>query len=228
MNQIELFDKYINGELPESERRELEARLKSEPELAADYKVYLFTVHGLCREEEERNLEFGQAMKKLTKEQLREIIGPRRVSEKKEAPKKRMALKPWVWQTLSVAAVVVIAFTAVQQIEKQSRYDVDNTICVCNVDKMMLARSGGETMDLSGLSDDEIRQKLPQLKKNFETAVNDEDVADLGMALALSYLHLHERDHAREVLQQLIDRFEGNPNFEYTVAQCQSFLKLLK
>ena len=67
----------------------------------------------------------GLALKKLSKEQLRNIIGA-----KAESPIKPKILhfKPWMWQVASVAAIFVIVFGMFFNIEKNARYAVDNAI----------------------------------------------------------------------------------------------------
>ena len=81
MANIELFDKYINGELSDSERNEFKGRLESDKEFATDFNIYMVSVIGICKEAEQDNMDFGVAMKRLSKEQLRNIVG-----EPKTAP----------------------------------------------------------------------------------------------------------------------------------------------
>ncbi len=65
--------------------REFKERLESDKEFATDFNIYMVSVIGICKEAEQDNMEFGVAMKKLSKEQLRNIVG-----EPKTAP----AIKP--------------------------------------------------------------------------------------------------------------------------------------
>ena len=48
MERIDLYDRYINNQLSDKERDEFDARLKSDKEFASDFKIYLFTVDGVC------------------------------------------------------------------------------------------------------------------------------------------------------------------------------------
>lgn len=122
MERIDLYDKYINDQLSDKERDEFDARLKSDKEFASDFKIYLFTVDGVCLEAHQDNLDFGLAMKSLSKDKLKEIIGKQDVASqvaasaecKSEIVKpKVIRFKPWIWQVASIAAVVIIAFTIV-------------------------------------------------------------------------------------------------------------------
>ena len=152
MERIELFDNYINNQLSDAQRSEFDAKLKADEEFASDFKAYLFTVDGICREAHQDNLDFGLAMKSLSKEKLKEIIGKQDValpvaasaySETKEVKAIKFRFKPWMWQVASIAAVVIIAFTVVFNIEKNARYSVDNAIYASADINPDLARSGG-------------------------------------------------------------------------------------
>ena len=58
MENIELFDRYINDDLSEKERHEFDTRLKDDKSFAADFKVYSATVIGICKEAEQDNKDF--------------------------------------------------------------------------------------------------------------------------------------------------------------------------
>lgn len=237
MERIDLYDKYINNQLSDKERDEFNSRLKTDKEFASDFKVYLFTVDGICREAHQDNLDFGLAMKGLSKEKLKEIIGKQDVilpaastadSKSEMAKPKVLRFKPWMWQAASIAAVVIIAFTAVFNIEKNARYSVDNAIYACADVNPDLVRAGGEPIDISSMSDDELKAKLPELTSLYQSASTTDDVADYGYALAMAYLRLHDRDNAKEVLNQLVSRFDGTEGYAGDVNKWKSILNLLK
>ena len=237
MERIELFDNYINNQLSDAQRSEFDAKLKSDEEFASDFKAYLFTVDGICREAHQDNLDFGLAMKSLSKEKLNEIIGKQDValpvaasaySETKEVKARKVRFKPWMWQVASIAAVVIIAFTMVFNIEKNARYSVDNAIYASADINPDLARSGGEPIDISAMTDDELKVKLPELASLYKSASTTDEIADYGYALAMAYLRLHDRDKAKEVLEQLVSRFNGSEDYAGDVNKWKSILNLLK
>ena len=237
MERIELFDNYINNQLSDAQRSEFDAKLKADEEFASDFMVYLFTVDGICREAHQDNLDFGLAMKSLSKEKLNEIIGKQDValpvaasaySETKEVKARKVRFKPWMWQVASIAAVVIIAFTMVFNIEKNARYSVDNAIYASADINPDLARSGGEPIDISAMTDDELKVKLPELASLYKSASTTDEIADYGYALAMAYLRLHDRDKAKEVLEQLVSRFNGSEDYAGDVNKWKSILNLLK
>lgn len=235
MERIELFDSYINNQLSDAQRSEFDNRLKSDEDFASDFKVYLMTVNGICREAHQNDMDFGVAMKKLTTEQLHEIIGLRHEAEMvtsasavETVKPKVLRFKPWIWQAASIAAVVIIAFTAVLRIEQNSRYAVDNAIYACADINTDLARSDGEVINIESMTDDELKNKIPTLINLYQTATTTDEIADNGYTLAMVYLRLHERDKAADVLNQLISRFEGNEDYADSVNKWKSILNLIK
>jgi hypothetical protein len=268
MDNQELFDRYIKGELTETERTDFDNRVKSDKSFAKEFRLHLLVVGGICREAEQDNLDFGVAMKKLTKEQLKDIVGPRRrtltfsdefeasasvasacedeyvaaaapaevsadaegavdiVSEEKKP--KIISFWPRVWQVSTVAAVVIVAFVSVFQIDKRNRYDVDNAIYESTVFDITPSRSGAVTIDIHELSDKELKSALPKLAEAYHSASDDEEVANNGYTLALAYLRLHNREEARKVLNQLVERFEENELFQDRVDRYKYALRLIK
>lgn len=237
MERIDLYDKYINDQLSEKERADFDARLESDEIFASDFKVYLFTVDGICREAHQDNLDFGLALKGLSKDQLKEIIGKHDVGHQAaaavaESPlnekQKVLRFKPWMWQAASIAAVVIIAFTVVFNIEKTARYSVDNAIYACAEINPDLVRAGGEPIDVKSMSDDELKAKLPELIALYKSASNTDEIADNGYALAMAYLRLHDRDNAKVILEQLVSRFDGNTDYAEDVNKWESILNLMR
>lgn len=237
MEKNDLYDKYINNLLSEKERIDFDARLESDKEFASDFKVYLFTIDGICREAHQNNLDFGLAMKNLSKEKLKEIIGKHdnerpvfaSVAETPQIAKSKIIqFKPWMWQAASIAAVVVIAFTVVFNIQKNAQYSIDNAIYACAEINPDLVRAGGEPIDIKSMNDVELKTKLPELISIYQSASTTDEVADNGYALAMAYLRLHDRSKAKEVLEQLVSRFNDNADYAESVGKWKSILNLLK
>lgn len=243
MERIDLYDKYINNQLSEKERTDFDARLESDESFAADFKVYLLTVDGICREAQQDNFDFGLAMKSLSKDQLKEIIGKQdaerpAATSTAESPdikdknrigdRKKRWFKPWMWQAASIAAVVIIAVTAVLRIERDARYSVDNAIYTSAEIKPDLTRDSREPIDVKSLSDEELKAKLPDLLNIYKFATSTDEIAGNGYALAMAYLRLHDRAKAIEILEQLINRFEDNSEYVEDVNKWESTIDLLK
>lgn len=232
MERIELFDKYLNNQLSDEQRSEFDTRLQSDEDFASDFKVYLLTVNGICREAQQDNVDFGKAMKGLSKEKLREIVGVDMVSRPDKVSSldsmKVVRFKPWMWQVASIAAVVIIAFTVVFNIEKNARYSVDNAIFACAEINIDQTRDGSEVLDIKSMTSEELNSKLPILVMNYNSAKSLDEKADNGFALAMAYLRLHDRAEAKAVLNALVYAFENNPEYAGYVSKWRSILDVLK
>lgn len=210
-NNIEVFDRYIDGKLSAEEKLSFEQRLSADNNFALDFRIYLFTLKGIYEEVDQDNVEFGVAMKTITKEELLRIIGrcsrPRvlRLNYLRE----RMA---WV---ASIAAILVIGIFSVLNVRQSGMDMLDNTIVAYNY--IPDSNRGWETIT----SND-----IPTLERAYQMAPSDDIQAqeDAGMRLALAYLKLHDRKKAKEILAELSVRFADDEEF---VAQCHKILNQL-
>lgn len=210
-NNIEVFDRYIDGKLSAEEKLSFEQRLSADNNFALDFRIYLFTLKGIYEEVDQDNIEFGVAMKTISKEELLRIIGrcsrPRvlRLNYLRE----RMA---WV---ASIAAILVIGIFSVLNVRQSGMDRLDNTIVAYNY--IPDSNRGWETIT----SND-----IPTLERAYQMAPSDDIQAqeDAGMRLALAYLKLHDRKKAKEILAELSVRFADDEEF---VAQCHKILNQL-
>ena len=95
-----------------------------------------------------------------------------------------------------------------------------------------LKNSNGDTINFTlkveSMTDDELKVKLPELASLYKSASTTDEIADYGYALAMAYLRLHDRDKAKEVLEQLVSRFNGSEDYAGDVNKWKSILNLLK
>ena len=75
MEKQELFDNYILGKLSPEQIVDFEKRMANDSDFATEYKLHLMTINGIREEEEQDCFEFGLAMRSLTKEELKDIVG---------------------------------------------------------------------------------------------------------------------------------------------------------
>ena len=211
MENQELFDKYIKGLLSETEKSNFESRLNTDKTLSSEFKTYLFVVKGIQKEEQQDCADFGAAMKKLTKEQLQEIVGV------KAKPRQEKVLKfsPWLWSSMSAAAVVAIVVMISFNMIKQSHMDLNNAqymayniIAEHNFDDGGFR--GGANLaieDFSAISEEELKEKLPLYEKRYRQAQDDQDIEEYGLNLAMIYLKLHDIDKALDILKVLQQKY---------------------
>lgn len=230
MDEINIFDKYLKGELSEQDKKDFENRLKSDKEFDIDFKMYLMVVKGICAECQQDNYDFAYAMENLDNKQLKEILDSERrgpQTNDNDIVRKTNRIKLWILSAISIASVVVITITAVLRIEYQKNIDIDNAIYTCSEMSFFDSRGGDEVIDISKMSDTELVRALPTLKDKYNTSEIPEDKADNGFALAMVYIKLHKRAEAKVILNELITEFKGDQNFSDSVNQWRSILKLL-
>lgn len=232
MERIELFDRYINNQLTDGERQEFDARLKDDADFASDYHVYLMTVDGICKEAEQDNMDFGIAMKALTKEQLLDII------EKKEAGRpvaasivngpRKFRFKPWMWQLTSIAAVIVIAFTIILKIQKQAKNSIYDNIYASAQFEETHSRGEAKPIDITKLDDSELTAKLPEMEKSYNECEDTDDLYDFGYPLAMAYIRLHQPKPALEILNNLVSKLQNDEYYEPEVREMRLIISMLK
>lgn len=216
MNNIELFDNYISGQLPQREREDFEARLASDSAFFSEFQLHLQAIHGIQKEEEEDSIEFGNAMKSLTKEELNAIIG------NKTAKKvKFINFQKYLWP-LSAAAVVIFALIFNHNQSVKSQYAIDNILYSYN--EPMFSNRGGEAIEISEYNDDKLKEILPILCDIYKSSSTIQDALVNGKGLAMIYIKLHNREKAREILQELISKYEAMEDYAESIAECRKIL----
>lgn len=237
MGRIKLFDDYINNQLSDAQRSEFDARLKTDEEFADDFKMYLFTVDGICREVHQDNLDFGLAMKRLSKEQLKEIIGKKDVEHPEEsvrqgiseiAKTKSFRFRPWMWQVASIAAVVVIAYTVVFKIQKQYQNALYDNIYACAQFDESHTRGTVKFIDITKLDDSELEAKLPEMEKNYQESSDPDELYMTGYPLAMAYIRMHKPQPAVDILTNLVSKLQKDEYYEPEVREMRLIIQMLK
>lgn len=211
-NNIELFDRYIDGSLGVAEKQAFDERILSDKEFRMDFHLYLFTLRGVCQEAEQENIEFGHAMKNISEADLMRIIGRSRQPRILRLSYLRERLA-WV---ASVAAILIVGIFTVLNVRQIGMDRLDNTIVAYNY--IPDSNRGWESIT----SDD-----IPTLEQAYKSAPADDIQAqeEAGMHLSMAYLKVHDRKKAKELLTELSSRFADDEEFS---AQCNRILNQLK
>ena len=236
MDNIDLFDKYIKGELSEKERHEFDARLKNDKGFADDFKVYSATIIGICKEAEQDNKDFEVAMKHISREQLREIIGKKNDNKAEiptDASKVVKTIKPnffrtWMWQAACWVAIIGGAAIWIVRADKNGRYAVDNAIYASAYVYEGQSRGPINIPDLNSLTEKELKDKIPSFVVQFNECEDSDDIYKVGYPLAMAYMRLHERDKAKEILNEMINRLSADEDYTEEVSKLKSILDILK
>ena len=245
MDNIDLFDKYIKGELSEKERHEFDTRLKTDKDFASDFRVYSATVIGICREARQDNKDFEMAMKNISKEKLLEIIGktdednaeyPAAASVEMHPAAAPVAIKPYknplkAWAWAAACSAIVIGGASIWMIKSQqsARYVASDAVYSLSYAYEEGPSRGATTNipDLNSLSDGELKDLLPGLESEFNECDNPEDTYQIGYPLAMAYIRLHQLDKARQVLNRMIETLSQDDDYSEETAKLKTILNLL-
>ena len=232
MERIELFDRYINNQLTDEEHQEFDAKLKDDADFASDYQMYLMTVDGICKEAEQDNMDFGIAMKAITKEQLLDIIGKKEtdlpVAASIANDPRKFRIKPWMWQVTSIAAIIVIAFTVVLNIQKQAKNSIYDNIYACAQFEEIHSRGAAKPIDITKLDDSELKAKLLEMEKSYNECEDTDDLYDYGYPLAMAYIRLHQPKPALEILNNMVSKLQNDEYYEPEVREMRLIISMLK
>ena len=217
-NNIELFDRYIDGDLSADEKQAFDERIASDKAFRIDFRLYLFTLRGVCQEAEQENIEFGHAMKNISEAELMRIIGRNRQPRMLRLSYLRERLA-WV---ASIAAVLIVGIFTVLNVRQTGMDRLDNTIVAYNY---IPESNRGESV-IRGW-EDITSNDIPTLEQAYKSAPADDIQAqeDAGMRLAMAYLKVHDRKKAKDILTELSARVADD---EEVSAQCNRILNQLK
>ena len=203
MDNIELFDKYIGGSLSDEEHKAFEERLKTDEAFKKDFLVYLAVVDGVCKEAEQDDADFGHALKNISDDELRGIIGPRR-----RPPVIRPIARPWVTWAVGMAAMVVIVLGAGWGLMRHVDNRFMDNIYAVHIAEIPTTFRGGDEVDLTKMDDKQLKDYLPQLEKEYaESRVGSQDNMLAGLQLSMAYIRLHKKTKARKTLTELADNY---------------------
>ena len=243
MERIDLFDKYIKNQLSEKELSDFNETLRSDKDFAEDFKIYLLGVDGIIKEAEQDNLDFGHALKSISLEDLKEIIGKdsevsnttSRNDERginldldKEIKRKPFKINRWIWVAACYGILIGGGAIWIAKADRDARFAVDNAIYACANIYTGGTRDAISVPDITKLNDNDLKDKLPQIEEIFSESHSPENIYDSGYILAMAYFRLHDRNRAKEILQELVVRLSPFDDFTDEIMQIESILKVIE
>ena len=200
-------------------------------------------IDGLIKEAEQDNADFEAAMRKMSDEEFEELIyepayayaEKDRASEmaaasiaadmdffeKQQTPSRPIVAKKSKWQVLrpwitsAVAAAAVVLIILIPSVNAMNGKLCDSAL-YASAAYITSSRSANE---INGLSDDQLKAKLPELEKRYKDCIKEDgkftyytdDLREAGWDLTLAYLKLHKKGDAVKVLKVLSTQFNGTP-----------------
>lgn len=200
-------------------------------------------IDGLIKEAEQDNADFEAAMRQMSEEEFEELIYEPAYAENDEDRASEMAtasiaadmdynerqwkrslpsvakkskwqvFRPWISSAVAAAAVVLIVL--IPSINVMNGKLCDSAL-YASTEYITSSRSASE---INGLSDDQLKAKLPELEKRYKDCIKEDgkftyytdDLQETGWDLTLAYLRLHKKGDAVKVLKVLSEHFSGTP-----------------
>lgn len=200
-------------------------------------------IDGLIKEAEQDNADFEAAMRQMSEEEFEELIYEPAYAENDEDRASEMAtasiaadmdynerqwkrslpsvakkskwqvFRPWISSAVAAAAVVLIVL--IPSINAMNGKLCDSAL-YASTEYITSSRSASE---INGLSDDQLKAKLPELEKRYKDCIKEDgkftyytdDLKEAGWDLTLAYLKLHKKGDAVKVLKVLSAQFNGTP-----------------
>ena len=211
-------------------------------------------IDGLIKEAEQDNADFEAAMRNMSDEEFEELIYEPAYAEAKEDRASEMmaasvaadmdylekrrrhqplvakkskwqVLRPWIASAMAAAAVVLIVL--IPSVNAMNGKLCDSALYASNA----YITSSRSATEINGLSDGQLKSKLPELEKRYKECVKEDgkltyytdDLKEAGWDLTLAYLRLHKKGDALKVLKVLSTQFVGTPFGDH----CQKMINQL-
>ena len=285
MERIDLFDRYIKNQLSVKELSDFNETLKSDKDFAEEFKIYLLCVDGIIKEAQQDDIEFGHAMKAISKAELMKIVGKKvdfpvleecicaaeivlpafsapiiedECNSEKSRTKRwnrKLIVKIAGWSVAAgIVAIIIGGAVFVNYAPTKNHYandgeilyhmetsenlnsrdvtlnDLDDAIFYAMVLQHENSVRGGnvEYIDINSLDENEVKENLSDIERNYYKSSEELDIAENGTLLVMAYLRLHQRENAKKILNELINKFQENPDFQGDVSDWKKILKLIK
>ena len=201
-------------------------------------------IDGLIKEAEQDNADFEAAMRKMNDEEFEKLIYEPAYADTDEERtfemvaasvaadldmdylEKQRRQKPVVaqkskwqvfrpWIASAVAAAAIVLGVLIPSVNAMNGKLCDSALYASNA-YITSSRSASE---INGLSDGQLKSKLPELEKRYKECVKEDgkftyytdDLREAGWDLTLAYLRLHKKGDAVKVLKVLSAQFNGTP-----------------
>lgn len=184
-----------------------------------DKSLEAIIIEGLIKEAEQENADFEAAMRKMSDEDFNQLIqsvaiNNRLVQSAAVNKSKWKVFRPWISSAVAAAAVILIVLIP-------SINNMNDKLCESALyasQSYMTQSKGG--FDVSAASTDQIKEKLPELRRKYDECLNEiersrahysPDLQETGWDLTMAYLKLHKKGDAVKVLKVMSEQFDGTP-----------------
>ncbi len=236
---FDLLSQYILGNMDENTMARMAENIKKDAALRREYVFLLHVVKGVLAEQRQNDMEFGLAMKRLSRSQLESIIGPKRGDDRTRTRARAAFGQMSSMRSLAKHSLhempqqsdVLCKLTPTSAPSDISKYSAPDLGVEAEPDNAELAALAGyvymterpdfaaydkdtasKAKDYDALTDDELRAYADKIAGAFEAARAKDAVAEAlaaGKDLAVVYLRLCKYGEAMLTLYTLVSDYEG-------------------
>ena len=232
---FDLLSQYILGNMDEKTMARMAENIKKDAALRREYIFLLHVVKGVLAEQRQNDMEFGLAMKRLSRSQLESIIGPKRgedrthtrtratygqMSSMRSLVEYSRSEKANDWNCLKAYAPGDSCEYSTPDLGVEAEPDNAELAALAGYVYMTERPdfaaydkdTASKAKDYDALTDDELRAYADKIAGAFEAARAKDAVAEAlaaGKDLAVVYLRLCKYGEAMLTLYTLVSDYEG-------------------
>lgn len=220
--QETLIDLYVRGDMDSETESRFLNHIKADKELQRQVLLVANIVKGALAEQRQSDMEFGYAMKCLTRDRLEQIIGPRRsTSPRPTSSNARLSDRPdsyrqYIQAYRSVSSdhndMMKLCFCqdstdTFDNLELSDKLELSNSVAADIYERFKPNYAAyGIDIDALNKADDTSHKCLDAIKAAYDEALKSGDISGAlaaGKDLAVEYLHIGMVDKFKEILNDL-------------------------
>lgn len=209
-NNIEKFDAYLNGTMSDTDRLAFEAQLKADADLDREFSMHKELIAGLQHAGAEADLEFENALKHLSDQEMARIAGRKAANNRTTTQGRVVPLrKVYSWVAVAAAVVMIAGAGRYQYHQVQTRNRLCDAIFTAGFNPDMTLTRSGDQKDAEAYSDainklkkGETKEAISTLEKLY-TEADDEMRIEYGTTLAYAFVKAHDLDRAWETIDHV-------------------------
>lgn len=210
--QETLIDLYVRGDMDSETESRFLNHIKADKELQRQVLLVANIVKGALAEQRQSDMEFGYAMKCLTRDRLEQIIGPRRsASPRPTSSNTRLSDRPDSYrqyiQKSRLLALKPSARLYSLYYDNLDNLELSNSVAADIYERFKPDYAAyGIDIDALNKADDTSHKCLDVIKTAYDEALKSGDISGAlaaGKDLAVEYLHIGMVDKFKEILNDL-------------------------
>ncbi len=209
-NNIDLFDAYLNGKMSETNKAKFESQLNADSSLRQEFTIHKELVAGLQHAGEEADLEFENALKHISNEEMGKLVERKPANNKTSRQERVVPLrKVYSWVAVAAAVVIIAGAGGHQYYQTQTRNKLCDAIFTAGFNPDLTITRSGDQSDsetysdaINKLKNGETNKAITLLEDLYDKA-DDEMKIEYGTSLAYAYVKAHDLEKAWDTINKV-------------------------